>query len=560
MHQNAFLQDDDSLSLNDLLDSSIFDQTWARDRDLPPLKPSDAPFDLEFDSQQDLLESRRLTALLDSNQHLFPLNEHVPQTSPAVDTRLYGLSHDFTQSSPALVSTALKPNKYRSLPRRKSRYGLYQAGGRAVSIPQPLRQLEERRERADLFATPLERWQNSPPDNDLAPISAIHQEHERRLLDPAFVQNTELSPPAVWTGYRTSSRANSTTGSEASELSVTSNTSEKSSASQRARKLSQRRKSRNQKQKGVSEVAGERPFKCTFCCDDFKHKYDWARHEKSLHLNIGGWRCAPLGPAVVSESSDRLVCAFCNILDPNTDHIETHNYQACLRTIGRSHIFQRKDHLTQHLRLVHHLEAIPIIDDWKVQVPSIRSRCGMCGIVMQSWDERTEHLAAHFRSGLTMDNWNGDHGLEDSISSQVTNSLPPWLLKYESKSIIPFSATNSASRDQYRQHVVNAVKLGNSISATQPDNNDAGALTDYANVVSHQPDGKVSFELLTSHLGRFAREQMAQGIVPTDAMFQKEARKLFYGDDDEWNQTVADDSAWLSAFRLQNQCNIGPDS
>lgn len=521
-------------------------------------------FDIEsspgFDSQQDLLESQRLTALLEDNPYRSIQLDPEPNNISVRDPRLYDNSYNFTHSSPALISPPVS-RTVRTLPRRKSRYGLYQAGRRAVSIPQPIRQSDERRERDNMFETPLERWRNSPPDSDPAPISAIHQEHERRLLDPTYTHDIEASShDQVWTGYRTPSRANSTTGSEASEVSVTSNASDKSSASQRARKISQKRKSRLKKQRDTSEMAGERMFKCTFCCDDFKHKYDWARHEKSLHLNIGGWRCAPFGPIVTSPSNGRLVCAFCNILDPSSEHIEMHNYKACLRTLGGSHVFQRKDHLTQHLRLVHHLEANPLIDDWKVQAPSIRSRCGICDTVMTSWDERTEHLAIHFRDGKSMEDWQGDHGLEDTIAAQVTNALPPWLIKFESKSIIPFSATNSASRDQYRQHLVHAAKLGNSISQAQLEDGDERISMGYANVSNPHPEGRVSFELLVSHLSRFAREQMALGAVPTDEMFQKEARKLFYDDDDEWNQTVADDLTWLSAFRQQNQFNINPNS
>jgi uncharacterized Zn-finger protein len=36
-------------------------------------------------------------------------------------------------------------------------------------------------------------------------------------------------------------------------------------------------------------------FQCTFCTESFKVKYDWLRHEKSLHLSMEKWTCAPLG-------------------------------------------------------------------------------------------------------------------------------------------------------------------------------------------------------------------------------------------------------------------------
>lgn len=34
----------------------------------------------------------------------------------------------------------------------------------------------------------------------------------------------------------------------------------------------------------------KRPYKCTFCTDSFKTKYDWQRHEKTLHLNLEQWQ------------------------------------------------------------------------------------------------------------------------------------------------------------------------------------------------------------------------------------------------------------------------------
>lgn len=538
----------------------MFDHDWSQH--IEPLASASLETELSpsFDFQQDLLESQHLTGLFDATLQGLPPDAHDFLTPFENSSQFYASPNEFTQSSPALVSSPSTRHPTRALPRRKSRYGLYQAGRRGVSIPQPLRQLDERRERFNTFETPLERWQNSPPDSEPAPIEAIHQEYERKLLQSSVDTTDVHLHGEIWTAYRTPSRANSATGSEASEISALSTASERSSASRRARRVSQKRKSRSKKQLETSEASeAQRIFKCTFCCDSFKHKYDWARHEKSLHLSIGGWRCSPFGGVVQNPSLGRSICTFCNILDPSAEHIETHNYQACLKTIGKSHVFQRKDHLMQHLRLVHRLEATPLIEDWKVQMPQIRSRCGFCNTKLTSWDERTEHLAAHFRNGLSMEDWQGGHDFEDRIAAQVNNSLPPWYIKSESKTLIPFSATNSASRDQYRQHLASAARLGNSIPSTELETSHEGTSSGFGSMGRHQPEGQ-SFELLASHLSRFAREQMALGKVPTDEMFQMEARKLFYEDVDEWNQTVADDTAWLSAFRQQNDWHVSPNS
>lgn len=56
-------------------------------------------------------------------------------------------------------------------------------------------------------------------------------------------------------------------------------------------------------------------------------------------------------------------------------------------------------------------------------------------------------------------------------------------------------------------------------------------------------------EVLALHLGRYAQEQMRLGIIPTDRMFQDEARRMMFGSVDPWDQTIADDDNWLSLFR-----------
>lgn len=44
---------------------------------------------------------------------------------------------------------------------------------------------------------------------------------------------------------------------------------------------------------------------------------------------------------------------------------------------------------------------------------------------------------------------------------------------------------------------------------------------------------------------------MSLGVIPTDEMFQQESRRLLYDSDDPWNQTIADNSEWISAFKQQ---------
>lgn len=105
------------------------------------------------------------------------------------------------------------------------------------------------------------------------------------------------------------------------------------------------------------------------------------------------------------------------------------------------------------------METMPIIEGWKMGRAPVVSRCGFCDMMMRSWDERVEHLAQHFRKGLTMDDWKGEHCFESSIAAQITNALPPYLIASESRASIPFSVTNANTIDQLSQ-IQNASEQG----------------------------------------------------------------------------------------------------
>jgi len=102
----------------------------------------------------------------------------------------------------------------------------------------------------------------------------------------------------------------------------------------------------------VDHDSTPRLFQCTFCCDRFKSKYDWSRHEKSLHLSLEKWICAPLGEVITSASSGERKCVYCDAINPSKEHLEGHHYRACEEKGLDDRTFYRKDHLRQHLRLM----------------------------------------------------------------------------------------------------------------------------------------------------------------------------------------------------------------
>lgn len=258
-----------------------------------------------------------------------------------------------------------------------------------------------------------------------------------------------------------------------------------------------------------------RPFQCTFCTDSFAAKYDWQRHEKSMHLILDKWTCSPHGG--VTEDKGVLRCVFCFEPNPNRDHLETHNYLICQEKSIQERTFYRKDHLNQHLRLMHNARFHPCMEIWQSSITEIKSRCGFCGTVLLTWKDRVDHLAGHFKTGASMAQWQGDWGFEPHILERVENAIPPYLIDYEWRSPNPWTTVQAQTDD-------------NSTRLTVP--NDANC-----------------YYRLSRELTAYIQTQKAQGVIPTDQMIQAEARRVIYDSDDRWNQTCADNPMWLSILK-----------
>ncbi|RSL47369.1 hypothetical protein CEP54_013429 [Fusarium duplospermum] len=281
---------------------------------------------------------------------------------------------------------------------------------------------------------PLQRWQNSPPEHEPATASAIVQAMRG-------FPSTTYSPDRAFSGdsdpgrsLRSSSSAGSTNASQSS--SAYSHTSGKSL--DRIRKAIKRKRRRVPAERPVVSDSCH-PYQCTFCTETFKTKWSWKRHEKSLHLSLERWECAPSGPTVLNEKSET-VCVYCGLVSPDMNHLQSHNFGACHGRALEERTFYRKDHLQQHLKLVHNAQYQKWpMDSWKEASEEITSRCGFCGMVMKFWSDRVDHLAEHFKAGQTMVNWKGDWGFESQMLDMVENSMPPYLIHYERNSPWPFT-------------------------------------------------------------------------------------------------------------------------
>jgi hypothetical protein len=442
-----------------------------------------------------------------------------------------------------------------SLPRRRSKYSIRRTGSssRPITIP-VVRQQNE----STVQSLAMQRWQNSPPEDEAASLSAIYTAVEQRPLDSSPLRDLAQSFDTPKIHRVPSSTTSLESGASGSSIqSVNSNL----SATSQTRTHTRVTKPRRPRKANRKTNTADRIFKCTFCCDTFKHKYDWTRHEKSLHLNMEEWICTPHGGIIISPSTGEAYCVYCKAQDPTYEHLQTHNHSVC-HGAQTPRTFRRKDHLVQHLRLVHTVEELPLIDDWKIEPMTVSSRCGFCNGTMQSWDERADHLATHFRSGKTMADWKGDHAFEPEVNARVTHAYPPYLIASQAITLVPFSATNHDSIDHTIQIMSNIEMFTSAVDDASNTDQRVDTLTDsmQSYQLLHDPSAPAQqgdntmhlSDILTRHLARFAREQMLQGVVPTDEMFQRESRRIQFNDeDDDWNQTVADDPDWLREFRVR---------
>ena len=199
---------------------------------------------------------------------------------------------------------------------------------------------------------------------------------------------------------------------------------------------------------------------------------------------------------------------------------------------------------------MHSCEMIPLMDNWKSTAVHINSRCGFCAKRFTVWQERVDHLTAHFKSGARMSEWKGCRGLDPAVAAQVTNAMPPYLIGIESVSPIPFSAANRATWRSY-------------VPQTEPE---LGNLSGIDNMNAYQDDADMTglpvkatcWEILTVRLGQYANEMSKRGHVLTDEMLQAQARRILYDDDDTWNQTAADNPEWLDLFKKAHGLDFIP--
>lgn len=304
---------------------------------------------------------------------------------------------------------------------------------------------------------PLQRWANSPPENEPASVAAIARAVSASSNSYSQTSGSGRNSPYVSNYSDDGSSRSLCNQSSASSLGTSHSSGGGSFASAYSNKshgsfgslpsfvrTRGRRRRRRAPPKRADESLSQplKTFQCTFCTETFRTKHDWQRHEKSLHLSLERWICSPDGPRFINPENGLMSCVFCGEVNPDDAHAESHNFSGCTERTQEERTFYRKDHLRQHLKLVHNVRFLPwAMDRWRVASPEIRSRCGFCGVVLDSWTIRVDHLAEHFKTGNTMADWKGDWGFEAPVLEMVENSIPPYLIHDERNTPLPYRAS-----------------------------------------------------------------------------------------------------------------------
>ena len=407
--------------------------------------------------------------------------------------------------------------------------------------------------------TPMERWKHSPPENEPAATSDILRALMTVPFDPSRPRQSQpgghvRSLSRTGSSNNDSSHANSsrheptsassreTSGSSMSDFSFASAFSHRSSLGSLGSFGSKDRKDRRRRRRPSTPVntftqqraRSARVFQCTFCTESFPTKYDWQRHEKSLHIPLEKWTCSPEGGAVLIDGSRR--CVFCMVPDPDKYHLESHDFSSCQEKLPHERSFYRKDHLNQHLRLMHHVKFHSSMENWRSTTTELKSRCGFCGTSFVTWKDRVDHLAAHFKNGADMSHWQGDWGFEPFVLGLVENAMPPYLIGQEKITVNPYKPSHTLAPTT--ESKFNGFSTG--LDVIFDDTN--------------------SYQRLQQSLMAYIHDQLAAGIIPTDHMLQDEGRRTIYGTDDPWNQTCADNPVWLSVLKRDAGLEMIPDS
>jgi hypothetical protein len=221
--------------------------------------------------------------------------------------------------------------------------------------------------------------------------------------------------------YSSRSRPGSVHSGHSSVSSHNSSASEHSAHSNRSRPSRRGRKRWSGKiPQQKPKVIREKNFYCTFCTKAFTGRYEWSRHEETVHFPRKAWVCTP-DLAVQAAQTE---CPFCFTPHPGDEHLALHNFPHCANGAIDDRMFFRYDHLLQHI-MQRHMKELPnhnalsssgfqlwssgfqlwCIEAMPIPPDSPVLRCGFCGARCKDWDSRVSHIASHLRANIDKSEW-----------------------------------------------------------------------------------------------------------------------------------------------------------
>ncbi|KAF5251866.1 hypothetical protein FANTH_3048 [Fusarium anthophilum] len=168
------------------------------------------------------------------------------------------------------------------------------------------------RRRSEKGMHPLQRWVDSPPENEPAAVSAI----ARAMASGELVTSRSRSRRGTFSsderiprrrGHRSNASSLGTSRSASTDSRSSRGSISGTSSHSRGRSIQKRRPQK------TSLMKPRLTFQCTFCTETFSRKYDWQRHENSLHLSLERWECSPDGPTATDPDTGQVICLFCGM-------------------------------------------------------------------------------------------------------------------------------------------------------------------------------------------------------------------------------------------------------
>lgn len=278
--------------------------------------------------------------------------------------------------------------------------------------------------------TPMERWQSSPPDSEPVSESAIQNAIVASQLDLPTAAATATATTTARRHEFAADDASSRTGTSRLSSSRSSLAGYSESSGSMTSAWSNHSgipcdiiQTRRRRRRRETHPAQDHLYQCTFCRYSSKKRHDWARHERSVHLSLESWLCTPDLEAVREAiTSTSATCALCDETETSPTHFDdVHDFAICAdRPIGER-TFGRKDHFWQHLQKFHRCstfseDVLQRLDQLcrSQQRTQVRSRCGFCERALQTWEQRAQHLAEHFKQGFRMSQWRGGWGVDEN--------------------------------------------------------------------------------------------------------------------------------------------------